>query len=87
VLAEAGGRQAGAKHLLRKRLRGNGAGNGKLNGSEVSYWRQLGALSLLDNTQDALAAYSRAADLAPDDPQVHMQLGVLALRAGGWRRG
>jgi hypothetical protein len=29
-------------------------GHGKLNGSEVSYWRQLGALSLLDNAQDAL---------------------------------
>ena len=55
VLQEAGGRRAKAKELLRRRTNGNGAANGKLNGSEVGYWRQLGALSLLDNTQDALA--------------------------------
>jgi tetratricopeptide (TPR) repeat protein len=78
VFKEAGGRRAGAKHLLRKRLRTDAT----LNGSEASYWRQLGALSLLDSTQDAYIAYSRAADLAPDDPQVQMQLGVLALRSG-----
>jgi tetratricopeptide (TPR) repeat protein len=77
VLREAGGRRAKAKYLLRKRLSGNG-----LNGSEAAYWRQLGALSLLDDTRDALAAYTRAAELAPDDPQAQMLLGVLYLRSG-----
>jgi tetratricopeptide (TPR) repeat protein len=82
VLQEAGGRRAKAKELLRRRTNGNGAANGKLNGSEVGYWRQLGALSLLDNTQDALAAYGRAADLAPGDAEAQMLVGVLHLRAG-----
>ena len=82
VLQEAGGRRAKAKELLRQRTNGNGAANGKLNGSEVGYWRQLGALSLLDNTQDALAAYGRAADLAPRDAEAQMLVGVLHLRTG-----
>jgi tetratricopeptide (TPR) repeat protein len=56
--------------------------NGKLNGSEVACWRQLGALSLLDNTGDALAAYARAADLAPQDAKAQMLAGVLHLRTG-----
>jgi tetratricopeptide (TPR) repeat protein len=79
VLIEAGGRRGKAKHMLRQRLM---HGNGQLNGSEAAFWRQLGALSLLDNTRDALKAYSRAADLAPDDAQAQMLLGVLCLRAG-----
>lgn len=82
VLLEAGGQRARAKHLLRKRLNSHGQGNGGLNGGEAAHWRQLGALCLLDNTQDALAAYARAADLAPDDPQAQMLLGVLCLRTG-----
>ena len=81
VLLEAGGRRGRAKHLLQQRLNG-----GKLNGSEAAHWRQLGALSLLDSTGDALMAYSRAVDLAPDDPQAHMLLGVVCLRAGRLNR-
>jgi len=77
VLLEAGGRRGKAKHMLRQRLNG-----GELNGSEAAYWRQLGALSLLDNTRDALKAYARAVELAPDDQQAQMLLGVLSLRAG-----
>ncbi len=80
VLLEAGGRRGKAKQLLRERL--NGHGNGKLNGSEAAYWRQLGALSLLDNTRDALKAYSRAAELRPDDGQAQMLLAMLYFRAG-----
>lgn len=79
VLVEAGGQRARAKHLLRKRLNGHGEG---ADDNAPACWRQLGALSLLDNTQDALAAYSRAADLAPDDPEAQMLLGVLCLRTG-----
>jgi tetratricopeptide (TPR) repeat protein len=77
VLKEAGGHRARAKHLLRKKLGSNG-----LNGSEAAYWRQLGALSLLDSTRDAIRAYERAADLAPTDPQAQMLAGVLYLRDG-----
>lgn len=82
AIIEAGGSRARAKDLLRRRAQGNGAANGRLNGSEAGYWRQLGALSFLDRTHDALNAYSRAADLAPGDPDAHMLVGVLALRAG-----
>jgi tetratricopeptide (TPR) repeat protein len=64
-------------------LNGHGAPNGKLNGSEVGYWRQLGALSLLDGgVADALPAYARAADLAPENAEAQMLAGVLYLRAG-----
>jgi tetratricopeptide (TPR) repeat protein len=79
VLLAAGGRRARAKHMLRQRL--NGHGDGKLNGSEAAYWRQLGALSFIDSTHDALRAYARAAELAPDDAQAQMLLGFLYLRA------
>ena len=82
VLVEAGGHRAKAKQLLRTRMSGHGAVNGKLNGSEVSYWRQLGALSLLDGITDALSAYARAADLAPENAEAQMLAGVLYLRAG-----
>jgi tetratricopeptide (TPR) repeat protein len=82
VLPEAGWRRGAAKHLLRKSLNGQGP-NGALNGSEAAYWRQLGALALLDDTHDALVAYGRAAELAPDDTELQMLLGVLHLRAGG----
>ena len=82
VLPEAGWQRAAAKQVLRKRLNGHGASGGNLNGSEAAQWRQLGALSLIDDTQAALAAYARAADLAPEDPDVQMLLGVLYLRTG-----
>ena len=82
VLQEAGGHRAKAKELLRRRTNGHGTANGKLNGSEAGYWRQLGALSLLDNAQDALAAYGRAAELAPSDAEAQMLVGVLYLRSG-----
>ena len=82
VLLEAGGHRAKAKQLLRKRTNDHGAPNGKLNGSEVGYWRQLGALSLLDGISDALPAYAKAADLAPENAEAQMLAGVLYLRAG-----
>lgn len=82
VLVEAGGHRAAAKQLLRKRMNGHGAANGKLNGSEAGYWRQLGALSLLDGIYDALPAYARAADLAPENAEAQMLAGVLYLRSG-----
>jgi tetratricopeptide (TPR) repeat protein len=80
VLPEAGWQRGAARQLLRRRLDGNGSS--RLNGSEAAYWRQLGALSLVDDTRDALRAYARAADLAPDDPDLQMLLGVLNLRNG-----
>jgi tetratricopeptide (TPR) repeat protein len=86
VLPEARWQRSAARQLLRQRLNerldGNGAAGGTLNGSEAAQWRQLGALSLIDDTQDALRAYTRAADLAPDDPDLQMLLGVLYLRSG-----
>src|SRR5262245_18533529 len=63
VLPEAGWQRAKAKELLRQRVNGHDSESAELNGSEALYWRQLGALSLLDSTDDALAAYTRAADL------------------------
>lgn len=82
VLQEAGGHRAKAKALLRRRMNGSSHGRAALNGSEVAYWRQLGALSLLDNSPDALAAYVHAAQLAPNDAEAQMLVGVLHLRSG-----
>jgi tetratricopeptide (TPR) repeat protein len=80
VLPEAGWRRGAAKHVLRQRLKSSHAG--AANGSETARWRQLGALALIDDAHDALAAYSRAADLAPDDADLQLLLGVLYLRTG-----
>ena len=89
VLPEAGWRRGAARHLLRKRINGhpvsqapNGTANGTGNGSDAAQWRQLGALALLDDTHDALTAYTRAAELSADDPDLQMLLGVLQLRSG-----
>src|SRR5215468_3504258 len=82
VLVEAGGHRAKARQLLRQRMNGGGADQAQLNGSEVSHWRQLGALSLLDGIADAPAAYARAADLEPEKAEAQMLAGVLHLRAG-----
>ncbi|MBO0741721.1 MAG: hypothetical protein J2P51_09870 [Hyphomicrobiaceae bacterium] len=82
VLVEAGGHRAKARQLLRQRMNGSGLAKVPRNGSEVSYWRQLGALSLLDGIADAPAAYARAADLAPENAEAQMLAGVLHLRAG-----
>jgi|SoiMethySBSTD1v2_1073268.scaffolds.fasta_scaffold21540_7 tetratricopeptide (TPR) repeat protein len=82
VLIEAGGHRAKAKQLLRSRMHGQPDVGGKLNGGEASCWRQLGALALLDGSDDALAAYARAADLAPESADAQMLAGVLHLRAG-----
>jgi tetratricopeptide (TPR) repeat protein len=82
VLVEAGGHRAKARQLLRQRMNGEGADKAQRNGSEVNYWRQLGALSLLDGIADAPAAYARAADLAPENAEAQMLAGVLHLRAG-----
>jgi predicted negative regulator of RcsB-dependent stress response len=81
VLPEAGWRCGAAKHLLRKRIDGH-APDSAANGAEAAHWRQLGALALLDDTHDALAAYARAAALSADDPDLQMLLGVLQLRSG-----
>ena len=82
VLREAGWHRAKAKELLRRRVNGADAANGKLNGSETGYWRQLGALSLLDDPTEALSAYAQAAHLAPTDAEAQMLAGVLHLRRG-----
>ncbi len=83
VLREAGGERRKAREILQARIRKDGsAGSGKLNGSEARYWRQIGALALVDGSRDAIIAYRRAADLAPQDPEGQLLLGVLQLRSG-----
>ncbi|HEY7549520.1 MAG TPA: hypothetical protein VH913_08385 [Hyphomicrobiaceae bacterium] len=82
VLPEAGWRRGAARHVLRQTLNGGHSGNGALNGAEAAQWRQLGALALLDDPYDALIAYGRAAELAPEDADLQLLLGVLNLRTG-----
>jgi tetratricopeptide (TPR) repeat protein len=78
ALLEAGGDQAQAAALLRRCIAEKAADARE----QGMYWRRLGALSLIDNLREAGAAYSRAAELSPDDPDVHMLYGVLQLRIG-----
>lgn len=83
VLREAGGERRKARELLRQKLMQDGAGgSAALNGSEASVWRQLGALALVEGSRDAVAAYRRAADLAPTCAEGQMLLGVLHMRGG-----
>lgn len=83
VLREAGGERRKARELLRQRLMQEGTGGSDgLNGSEAGVWRQLGALALVEGSRDAIAAYRRAADLAPTCAEGQMLLGVLHLRGG-----
>jgi tetratricopeptide (TPR) repeat protein len=45
-------------------------------------WKEIGALAYSSRTWDAVAAYQRAAELAPRDVVAHSQLGNLYMRAG-----
>lgn len=87
ILREAGGERRKAREILRQRLQSGTVTT--LSSSQpaaetdvAGIWRQLGALSLVDGSRDAMIAYTRAVDHAPDDPEAHMQLGVLQLRSG-----
>ncbi len=48
----------------------------------AEYWRHIGALAFLSNTQKALAAYQKAIDLDPDHPDGWRFLGELQHRLG-----
>ena len=84
VLIAAGGHRGEAKEMLRQRLHADAdwLGEGGRSGDAAACWRQLGALSLLDDSSDGLTAYARAAELAPTDAEAQMLAGVLHLRAG-----
>src|SRR5262249_59878337 len=65
-----------------KRMSGRGAAQAQLTGREVYSGRRLGGLGLLDGPADAVPAYAKAADLAPENAEAQMLAGVLHLRAG-----
>jgi protein O-GlcNAc transferase len=48
----------------------------------AEYWRHIGALAFLNDTQKALAAYEKATALDPDDPEGWRYLGELHFRLG-----
>jgi tetratricopeptide (TPR) repeat protein len=50
----------------------------------AEYWRHIGALAFLSNTQKALAAYEKATALDPDDPESLRFLGELRFRLGDY---
>lgn len=51
-------------------------------GEAAAAYRHLGAMAFLNNTQEALSAYTKAVELDPDDPDGWNQLGHLQLRLG-----
>jgi tetratricopeptide (TPR) repeat protein len=73
VFVDAGGDRASAKLLLRRRLREQ---------ATAPDWCALGVLSFIDSTREAIAAYMKAADLEPEDPEIALLLGVLHMNAG-----
>lgn len=48
----------------------------------AGYWRHIGSLSFLGATDAAIAAYQRAVELDPDEPDGWQYLGELRFRAG-----
>ncbi len=89
ILREAGGERSKAREILRQRLQSvpDRATGKACDVSDVAaIWRQYGALSLVDGSHDAMNAYMRAVDHAPENPEAHMQLGVLQLRNGVSKR-
>jgi protein O-GlcNAc transferase len=56
-------------------------GKGELKAS-AEYWRHIGALAFLHNTQKALAAYEKATALDQDEPDGWRYLGELQFRLG-----
>jgi tetratricopeptide (TPR) repeat protein len=50
--------------------------------SSAEYWRHIGALAFLHNTQKALAAYEKAVVLDPSEPEAWRFLGELQFRLG-----
>ena len=50
----------------------------------AEYWRHIGALTFLSDTQKALAAYERATVLDPDDPEGWRYLGEIHYRLGDY---
>lgn len=87
ILREAGGERGKAREILRKRLHAppvttDTTAQASAETDVAGIWRQYGALSLVDGSRDAMVAYTRAVDHAPDNPEAHMQLGVLQLRNG-----
>lgn len=50
--------------------------------ASAEYWRHIGALAFLHNTQKALAAYQKAVALDPDEPDGWRYLGELQFRLG-----
>ena len=50
--------------------------------ASAEYWRHMGALAFLHDTQKALAAYEKAVALDPDEPEGWRSLGELRYRRG-----
>jgi protein O-GlcNAc transferase len=50
----------------------------------AEFWRHIGALAFLGDTQKALAAYENATSLDPDDPEGWRYLGELRYRLGDY---
>jgi protein O-GlcNAc transferase len=50
--------------------------------SSAEYWRHIGALAFLHDTQKALAVYEKAVTLDPDSPDGWLNLGRLQFRMG-----
>lgn len=67
---------------LTARARAHEAAGTRENKAGAEYWRHIGALAFLHNTEKALAAYSNAVALDADDPESLRYLGELQYRLG-----
>ncbi len=70
--------QAALDELISRRA----AARERIAKDEAALHRQKGAFAFLHDTQAAMRAYARAAELDPDDPEGWNRLGALQLRVG-----
>jgi protein O-GlcNAc transferase len=72
----------GAKAIFREILERKSAEGAAANNEAAEAARHLGSLAFYDNTYEALAAYRKAVELNPGNPDGWNQLGHLLLRVG-----
>jgi protein O-GlcNAc transferase len=82
VLAQQGVDVSEIEAKLKKRAEAHETKGREENRLSARYYRQIGALAFLHDTDKALHAYAKATELDPDDPDGSNQLGRLQFRIG-----
>jgi tetratricopeptide (TPR) repeat protein len=82
ALGQSGVDVADIEAKLAERATAHEAKGREENRISAGYYRQIGALAFLHDTQKALGAYTKATELDPDDPEGWNRVGQLQMRVG-----